>query len=136
MGRRDDRHQPQRDALPSKRLIVDRDAGRGREEVVIRVGVIENRAIPPEVLSASEVAHLRCRDRHFGTQPDEGRRSVALVAMEVRVEHPLDLRDAQLVEHLRRQAHPTVDQDRSSALLEHIDVADVLHEVEVCTQLT
>jgi len=62
------------------------------------------------------------------------RRPVALVAVEMRVQDPLHLPDAQPRQQVGDQAQPAVDEDRPLAAPQQVDVADVLDQEETGAQ--
>src|SRR6185437_6761961 len=97
--------------------------------------VVVDRAIPPEVVGAGEVAHLASGNGDPSAEPRESGRSVALIAMEVGVQDPVDLLDSEWSEHVCRQSGSTVDQDPALAPLDQVDVADVVQQIQTGAEL-
>ena len=86
---------------------------------------VERRAPLPEGLHPLEQAGLAARHRDLGAVLDETRVTLALVAMVMCMEHPLDALDAELVEVIEDVSAARVDEDGGGPVTDDVDVADV-----------
>src|SRR5206468_2898693 len=105
------------------------------EEVVIGVVVVVDAAVAPEIVRAGEVAHLPAWCGDPGAGRGEASGAVALVAVEVGVQHPLDLLDPQPLDLFQNQATPAVDHNRAVAAANDVDVTNIVDLREARTDL-
>ncbi len=124
------RENPDVVAAPRERLVVPerarhRHRPRQREPDAGDVVVVVDPLHPPEGVGLTEQRRFPLRDRDRGAVLHQARVALALVAVVMRVEDPLDLADPCLVEMLEDSSGPEIDQEAAVAPHEEIDVARV-----------
>ena len=123
-------------AAPLERLVIDqspRHRDRSRQRVPQRRGVVvvELTTQPPERLGLREQCSLARRHRDLRAVLHQPRIALALVAVVMGVEHPLDLLDADLGEMVEDGARPGVDEQAGLAVAQQEDVAGVAEPEQV-----
>ena len=119
--------------------VVGEKAGDGEVvgdgvEVVPHVVEVEHAAIAPEVGGFGEQAAFVGGDGDRDVAFDGAEIALALVAMVVSVEDPVHFGDAEVLEMVEDAARSEVDQHRTGAVADDVDVAGVLEKEQVVRQ--